>query len=315
MIPLNIDFENDYESFFAKSVIDYVKRKGTKYTISKLNRVFKKEFEHFGINSFYDIILAKPDKLDELISLYNTWDTSKQSDFKNEAGVIVLYNNFNKGDFQEYTGFKYYKLNSELHFNQMKIENCPYCNENKTTQFEVVEPKTGESKLKRIYDWDHFYPKTHYPFFAISLYNLVPSCKTCNFLKKNSIENCLNPHEKYSIDDYLTFSFDLDNIDYYLTADSFKIQKQTSGLKKKQTDNLLEAISLLERYQANKEMIRFNLLKYRDMETDLDKLKEYGLSEDSDDLLGKYFGVYTSPENYSKMPYSKLLSDIFIRKS
>lgn len=33
---------------------------------------------------------------------------------------------------------------------------------------------------------DHFYPKSLYPFFALSLYNLIPVCGTCNLVKSDN---------------------------------------------------------------------------------------------------------------------------------
>lgn len=46
---------------------------------------------------------------------------------------------------------------------------CPYCG------MEIIKP-TNRTK-KQI---DHFFPKSKYPFLALSYYNLIPSCDTCN---------------------------------------------------------------------------------------------------------------------------------------
>ncbi|TCL67476.1 hypothetical protein EV196_10232 [Mariniflexile fucanivorans] len=29
---------------------------------------------------------------------------------------------------------------------------------------------------------DHYYPKSLYPYFGVSFYNLIPSCQSCNGL-------------------------------------------------------------------------------------------------------------------------------------
>ena len=43
--------------------------------------------------------------------------------------------------------------------------------------------------------FDHFYNKSKYPLLAISFYNLVPVCGTCNHTKgKNDVD--YSPHDK-----------------------------------------------------------------------------------------------------------------------
>ena len=50
------------------------------------------------------------------------------------------------------------------------IEICPYCQRNYISSYEE----------KTTADLDHFYPKSLYPFLALSLYNFIPSCQICN---------------------------------------------------------------------------------------------------------------------------------------
>ncbi|MED3025267.1 MULTISPECIES: hypothetical protein [Bacillus cereus group] len=81
---------------------------------------------------------------------------------------------------------------------------CPYCN----AQFTIVIENNGELGKTRP-DLDHFLSKTLYPIFAVSLYNLVPSCKICNLSFKGnqntSFENHFNPYEQ-RINEYFRFS-------------------------------------------------------------------------------------------------------------
>lgn len=57
----------------------------------------------------------------------------------------------------------------------MNVEVCPYCNRNYTTTYQGGR----QSEL------DHYRPKSEYPYFAVSLLNLIPSCKSCNHSKSN----------------------------------------------------------------------------------------------------------------------------------
>lgn len=55
-----------------------------------------------------------------------------------------------------------------------EVKYCPYCNAE--TVYSVERDEQGDIKSS----FDHFYPKGRYPFLAISLYNLIPSCYRCN---------------------------------------------------------------------------------------------------------------------------------------
>lgn len=61
----------------------------------------------------------------------------------------------------------------------MNVSVCPYCNRQYTFTFS----KDNKSSRPQL---DHFYPKDKYPCFAVSFYNLIPSCALCNNAKSNS---------------------------------------------------------------------------------------------------------------------------------
>jgi len=63
----------------------------------------------------------------------------------------------------------------------LKIKCCPYCNRQYITIW-FDENNSVHSTA----DLDHFYQKTIYPLFALSLFNFVPSCQICNSRMKGS---------------------------------------------------------------------------------------------------------------------------------
>lgn len=63
---------------------------------------------------------------------------------------------------------------------QLDVKVCPYCNRMYTTTL------FGESGIRP--DFDHFYPRSKYPYLAVSLFNLIPSCSMCNRKKGNIAE-------------------------------------------------------------------------------------------------------------------------------
>ena len=69
----------------------------------------------------------------------------------------------------------------------------------------------NEEKGKRAItpDLDHFYPKSKYPFLAVTLSNLIPSCLFCNQRAKNATDfykTSIYPPNK--IFDDIKFDFD-----------------------------------------------------------------------------------------------------------
>lgn len=74
----------------------------------------------------------------------------------------------------------------------MGIEVCPYCQRNYISNYEENNGK------KTTADLDHFYPKSDYPFLALSLYNFIPSCQICNSRFKGNKDVCdsIYPYEE-----------------------------------------------------------------------------------------------------------------------
>jgi hypothetical protein len=70
----------------------------------------------------------------------------------------------------------------------LNIKVCPYCNSQYTM---VVRKRDGSSFGK--FQFDHFFSKDRYPYLSISLYNLIPSCASCNHKKSND-QVYLNRH-------------------------------------------------------------------------------------------------------------------------
>ena len=63
---------------------------------------------------------------------------------------------------------------------QLDVKICPYCNRIYTTTL------YGKKRIRP--DFDHFYPQSRYPYFAVSLFNLIPSCSICNKAKSDNAE-------------------------------------------------------------------------------------------------------------------------------
>lgn len=66
---------------------------------------------------------------------------------------------------------------------KIKVSVCPYCNRQ---YIFTVEKGRVRAQI------DHFYPKSKYPYLAVSLYNMIPCCPICN-QSKSSLDTAENP--------------------------------------------------------------------------------------------------------------------------
>lgn len=88
---------------------------------------------------------------------------------------------------------------------RLKVRYCPYCNAETVYAIEVC--KDGKKAPIRT-ALDHFIPHAEYPFFGLSLYNLVPACYRCNSqIKERRNVNLATSANPYIHDIYSGYRF------------------------------------------------------------------------------------------------------------
>ena len=200
---------------------------------------------------------------------------------------------------------------------------CVYCNRQ---YIFTVNKKDNTKKGITRPQFDHYLPKSIYPFFALSLYNLIPSCSICNSLKSdkdiNRIESIkdknfedikMNPYiKKGEIDDLFKFSYYPNK---YGEPEEIKIIQTRNKDYKKKVEAFLELFKIEEIYSAHagfevKDLYNF-ATKYSD--TYLQSLLEqiglyYRLSQE--DAYRLLFGTELYSKNDNNRPLSKLKRDL-----
>lgn len=143
----------------------------------------KRQLRYFKSN-FDDVILADETEMSNIISYYQTEIKSHRTYVRNIFGklMIELYETFKK-----YKDSKLGISYSHKFFKLLDIRTCPYCNRQYTFTLDEKKAKTSP-------EYDHFYDKADYPILAVSFYNLVPSCHTCNHIKGTQKTVKLNPY-------------------------------------------------------------------------------------------------------------------------
>ncbi len=119
-------------------------------------------------------------------------DKTQKYSYKDFQDVVKKATNniFNRTDL-----IKYDLISDDMRHKllaSLGIKCCPYCNRQYITSWE--KDKQG---VQSTADLDHFYQKSTYPLFALSLFNFVPSCQICNSRMKGSNETeTLYPYEE-----------------------------------------------------------------------------------------------------------------------
>jgi len=190
-------------------------------------------------------------------------------------------------------GYKIVKLS--------KTDVCPYCNRNFIINF---------NETNTTVELDHYFPKTLYPYLALNIYNLVPSCHTCNHKKNNSNKMHLHPFFD-DINKEIKFSLKLKNINFYYSTTGFNIEIQTNSEK---AQNHKDVFNLESLYNEHKDII-LELIqkKYMYDESYLDELtRKYEgiLFKNKEDLMRLISGGYICEDEINKRPLSKLIKDI-----
>lgn len=83
---------------------------------------------------------------------------------------------------------------------ELKVRVCPYCNRVYTTTLptreELEKAERGEEYKATRATFDHFYCQSQYPYLALSLFNLIPSCNICNSNKSSNNQEIIYPYDE-----------------------------------------------------------------------------------------------------------------------
>lgn len=113
----------------------------------------------------------------------------------------------------------------------LEKKHCFYCNDSEITIISKTSPSTKkpmDNKGRMLFDLDHFYLKSRFPFLALSFYNLIPCCGICNSIfrgvKDFTIKSHINPYLD-SFDELYNFLFDEKEIAHSLQSGAPCIKK------------------------------------------------------------------------------------------
>lgn len=242
--------------------------------------------------SLEEVITAKPKKLHEIAMNH-----------KNDTAFDFMKNEYKKFTVKTIDDtYDAYKLAQSLN-----VTVCPYCNRNYTF---TVRSKNGSTRPQ----FDHFYDKATYPILALSFYNLIPSCHTCNSSIKRSKQFSITTHMHPYVggfDDKAHFSLHIKNSSFYYNEKGFGLNLRSHDAKAQKN---IDDLALQEIYKNHKdivlELIQKSVIYNESYIEELMKNYEGTLFKNEEDLLRLIFGGYIADEDLGKRPLSKLTKDI-----
>lgn len=187
------------------------------------------------------------------------------------------------------------------------VNTCVYCNR----QYVFTVDDENNNHITRP-EFDHYLPKSIYPFFALSLYNLIPSCHICNSNCKGTEElsKKMNP---YLTDkkDYFKFSYDIDK---NIFPSSVKI-KDIDSQKKVEVTELLQCFKIKEIYDYHTNLELKDLYTFATKYSDTylrDILNKVGsdFKFSQEEAYRILFGTELLEKKYNDRPLSKFKRDI-----
>ena len=250
----------------------------------KSNRYVKYLFEK---DRLLNVICCPPEKLSEVISDFD-------NQFPNKKGT-------------EWDAFRTYMINQ---YNSVRkkylpqiIEDlgltvCPYCNRHYIY--------TVEKGRKVGAQFDHFFSKSKYPYLALSFYNLIPCCPSCNKAKGDQ-DILVNPYlEGFNSKCVIN----IDNpINCILGNDEWAIELKGT----KETVSNITAFALDELYKKHRDIAQEIVYKsVANSNGFLSEIKkEFKYLELDDELIHRIiWGYYYNENDMSKRPLSKMAFDI-----
>ena len=153
----------------------------------------------------------------------------------------------------------------------LNLKVCPYCNREYINTVDRIK-LDNETELKGVRpDFDHFFPKSKYPFLSCSIFNLIPACKFCNQLKGDNCSDgqLIYPFEeefgeqgRFEIDfdtgiDIKTLNMEKDiNLMLNSSNDLSSPSLNRNKVKKQLVDNSNKVFRLIDIYNTHQDQIK-----------------------------------------------------------
>jgi hypothetical protein len=277
----------------------------------------------FGSNlKIKDFLIGDNIKTLELVKLFESFEKSKKERIKKKFEYFInqykqkLCSTDKKSkDYYEYKNERY---NAYLLCKELNINVCPYCNKNYII---TISDITNDIFTRPTLD--HFFAKADYPFLALSLYNLIPSCHICNSHIKKSAPFHINTHIHPYFDDFnkiKKFAVDKKPLSLLNKNDKFEIIFENKvGITKEaevKADNHIKDFKLTTLYNSHQDKVlelidisrAYNEASFENLVNEFAKSTQ--IFKNVNDIKRLLICHHVEDENIDKRPFNKLIKDI-----
>lgn len=253
--------------------------------------------------SFKKLLVAKPKTLSHCITIASP-----------KAGITQIQKDAAKQLLNDvYKNFRSRKISKDL-IERTNLKACPYCNRNFIFNFKRSNSSEATAQL------DHFYPKKEYPYLAISLYNLIPCCSTCNLRKSGKKSDIFHPYLE-NFNAIARFKYEGiavqpkgKNYDFF-DEKRIKLALHATNTQEEGKVNSHKSVFNLDSLYANHKDIVQELIQKSQIypESYIDDLEKHYVGKvfnSRDDLLRLITGGHVTDEEINQRPLNKLVKDI-----
>lgn len=284
-----------YSGFRVRKELKRVGKTGNTTNIKDFRKLYVSKYDNPWINSIirkHNNYFEKDESFKQLVN-----EVKSKINFLNETiGEIINYELIKKEE-------------RHILLYNFGVEVCPYCNRNYISKYK------RNGILKTTADLDHFYPKTGFPLFSLSLHNFVPSCQICNsrFKLAKGVE-VINPYnEKIN---YNQFKFS-HNLNYNSDASIFFNENNKFDIriecKNERYLNNIELFELEKLYNTHKSLVAEIVYKkeaYNKSYQELFKNLFKGMDLTEAEINHFLYGINMDESTFYRKPLSKLIYDI-----
>ena len=247
-------------------------------------------------NNVEKLLIADKTMMERFIKLFGKFD---KDDAKKLVEKVFRYDRFSV------CAFAYNFLDA------MNVNVCPYCNR----QY-IFTLKNHKARPQ----FDHYFPKSIYPYLALSMYNLIPSCGICNQAKSalDTVKDpILYPYEDEFGDEVKFKIHNKSAKAMHGLSDDFDVEIKpescaSADLKTKVT-NQSKQLALGDFYKKHKDYIKdLALNHFVNSPARISELitKFPTLFKSEDDVRNTLYMNDIRKDNWGKRPLAKLTCDV-----
>lgn len=280
----------------------------------KINDTMKQVFEKYGIYkeyprlpkiTFKEIITldyAHIKVIKEILDKIGLENIFYRKEIKDNGKVVeTILPSWNE-IIKLYEKFSEKNINNKI-ISKSGVAVCPYCNRSFIN---------NRSNSKTSAQLDHFYPKNRYPLFAISLYNLVPSCSACNHIKHKENISVSPYDETYDFEKGYSITYIPKSVDFIQNSDEIEIDFE---YKDDRLQTNIKEMKIYNVYQLHhdyvleiiKKSIVYNSTQINELMSGFPDI-----FNSKEEIIRLIFGNYIEPKDFNRRPLSRLTRDICI---